>query len=391
MQPLPSGEAKLLVRDAYNGSFVQAGGEEFVVFVRDGVLYGSAFDSAKLELTGASVPLIDDLAGDPTRGAGHFDISRSGTLLYRAGRESQQKWPALWMDKAGQTKPLISDSALYITPRFSPDGKKLAISSRGAGGLAIYDLEKGTVNRFPYAGYPAWTQDGKYLAVRDATPPGIAISWIRADGGGERQVLYKIGRNTSVYGFTADAKTLLIVEQSPQGDNDIVALPLDTTDPEHPKPGKPIPLAQTPASESFPALSPNGKWLAYMSNQTGRGEVYVKPFPTGTARWQITTEGGGTPLWAPDGRSLFFVNDSHIYVVDITAKADAIAANRPRLWSPTPIRLSGDNLSYAIHPDGQRFVVYPMPEPSPEEKGNAHMTFVLNFADDLRRRVDAAK
>ena len=219
----------------------------------------------------------------------------------------------------------------------------------------------------------------------------MAISWIRADGAGEKQVIFKTGNNIASYSFTPDGKTLIITELPVETGTDIYALPLDLSDPEHPKAGQPVPLVKTPMSESFPILSGDGKWLAYTSTESGRWEVYVKPYPSLSGRWQISSDGGTTPLWAPDGRSLYFVHDSHIYVADITAQGDAIAAGRPRLWSPTPVRLSGDNLSYAIHPDGQRFAVYPAAPPDPEEKGNAHVTFVFNFLDDMKRRIEAAK
>ena len=394
VQPLGGGDAKVLVRSAYAGRVVESSDGAYLLFVRDGVLFGSVFDTKKLEVTGTAVPLVEDLASDPVTGSGHFDISRSGSLLYRAGREAEQAWPVLLMDQTGATTPLIQERALYFSPRFSPDGKKLAIASRIGTEvtLNVLDLDRGSVNKIRNASYPVWTPDSKYLAVRDSTPPGVGLAWYRADGAGTRQVLYNSGLNLTSYAFSPDGKGLIFDEISTSTRPDVVVLPLDLTDPEHPKAGKPKPLVQTPAVESFPALSGDGKWLAYASNESGRNEIYVQPFPAGSGRWQISASGGNHPLWAPNGRTLYFQSvDNHIMAADITPQSGAIEHGQPKQWSHVAIRNAGDNLSYAIHPDGKRFLVFPAPEPSPETKGNAHVTFLLNFTDELRRKLGPAK
>ena len=391
IQPLGGGEAKLLVRRAYAGRVVESASGDYLLFVRDGTLFGSIFDAQKLQLTGAAVPLVEDLAGDSASGSGHFDVSRSGTLLYRSGREAEQTWPVVFMDQTGKTAPLLPERALYFSPRFSPDGKRLAIANRHDTEitLSVIDLAGGGVNKIPNASYPAWTPDGKHLVTRDYPAQGASIGWYRADGGGDHQTLYS-GRNLSAYDFSRDGKNLIFIESSPAGPNDMFVLPLDLADPEHPKASAPKTLLQTPAQEAYPALSGDGKWLAYASNESGRLETYVKPL-IGSGRWQISQDGGSMPLWAPDGRALYFIGpDNLIMAADILPQADAITHGQPRRWSPVPIRLSGANLSYALHPDGKRFAVFPAPEVSPDTKGNAHVTFLLNFTDELRRKVGTA-
>lgn len=393
-QPLAGGEAKLLVRGAYGGRVVESGDEDYFLFVRDGALLGSRFDAKKLELVGTTVPLVEDLASDSASGSGHFDVSRSGTLLYRAGREAEQTWPIVLMDQSGQMTPLVQERAIYSVPRFSPDGTKLAVVTRTATeiDLSIVDLVRGSVNKIRAATYPVWTSDGKYLAVRDNTPPGTGLSWYRADGAGERQRIYSSENNVTAYGFSADGKELVFMANSAATHQDLFALPLDLTDREHPKAGTPRVLVQTAATEVFPTLSPDGKWLAYGSNESGRVEVYVKPYPSGSGRWQVSTNGGAAPLWAPNGRALYFLSpDNHIMTAEITPQSDSIAHGQPKQWSPVAIHLSGSNLSYAIHPDGKRFAVFPAAEASPETKGNAHVTFLLNFTDELRRKLGAGK
>jgi Tol biopolymer transport system component/predicted Ser/Thr protein kinase len=407
LAPLKGGEPKLLVRGAYSGKIVESAQGNFLVYVREGALFGVAFDPQTLEVTGTAIPLLEDLGGDVVSGAGHFDISRSGTLLYRNGRQAEQTWPVLWLDKTGQTKPLLANPATYGAPRFSPDGKRLALNIRngtsGGADLHLFDLERETLSRLTSTGketyavsYPVWTPDGKHIVVRHPAPAGSGLAWYRADGAGEAQLLLESANNLWPSGFSPDGKVLAFNRNSPETLVDLWTLPLDLSDPEHPKAGKPQVFVQTPAAEYGAAISPDGKWVAYASSESGVNEVYVKPFLASGGgsggRWQISAGGGQWPLWAPDGRVLYFTSlDNHILVADVEVRGDAFVSGKPRLWSPTPIRNVGGNLSYAIHPDGKRFAVFPAPEALPEEKGNAHVTFLQNFTDELRRKVAGAK
>ena len=400
--PLRGGDPKLLVRDTYFGRIVESAKGDVLVYARESALFGISFDAQTLEVKGTAIPLMEDLGGDIVSGEGHFDISSSGTLLYRNGRQVEQKWLALWMDKTGQTKPLIANPAAYGAPRFSPDGKRLAFSirnSNGGGDLYLFDLERENLSRLTSTGketysisYPVWTPDGKHIVIRHPAPTGNGLAWYRADGAGEAQLLYESANNVVPYGISPDGKVLVFSETKPETANDLWSLPLDLTDAEHPKAAKPQVFVQTPAFESQIALSPDGKWAAYGSDESGTFEVYVKPFPGPGGRWQVSAGGGTFPLWAPDGRALYFNSpDNHIMVADVERRADAFAPGKPRLWAPTPIRSVGANLSYALHPDGKRFVMYPAAEALPEEKGNAHVTFLQNFTDELRRKVAGAK
>ena len=147
-----------------------------------------------------------------------------------------------------------------------------------------------------------------------------------------------------------------------------------------------------------PAFSPDGRWIAYTSNESGRTEVYVRPFPggasSGSGKWQISTGGGRYPIWSRNGRELFYENpDSRIMVVTYTAKADSFAAGKPSSWSNTEILQprAGDAWNLALAPDGKRFAVFPRPEATGQQKGSVHVTVLLNFFDELRRRVPTGK
>ena len=169
---------------------------------------------------------------------------------------------------------------------------------------------------------------------------------------------------------------------TPAGDSDLWTLPLDTSDPGPPKPGKPAPFLQTPASEAGPVFSPDGRYVAYFSNESGTYEIYVRPAPgpdgkPGPGKWQVSTAGGGVyPAWSSNGRELFFValNDNRLMVTDYTATGDSFSSTKVRVWSDRQVRNVGSYLSYALAPDGKRVAVFPLPEATAEDKGAAHGT-----------------
>jgi serine/threonine-protein kinase len=174
-------------------------------------------------------------------------------------------------------------------------------------------------------------------------------------------------------------------------------LPLDISDPERPKPGKPELFLRTPFNEAEPAFSPDGRWIAYTSSESGSNEVYVRPFPggasSGSGKWQISN-GGGHPIWSRDGRELFYETpDNRIMAATYTAKGDSFAADKPRSWSNTQIMdLFGTGIwNLDLSPDGKRFAAIPRPEATAEQKRSVHVMVLLNFFDELRRRVPVGK
>ena len=363
------------------------------------------FDPAKLEIQGDPVPVADEVDANPRTGAGHWDMSTNGVLLHLRGLTVAPAWPVVWMDRTGQTRSLVSERQDYRTPRFSPDGNRLALSVGAEGGsdMFIYDLARDATSRLTSFGKgkhqainPVWTADGKHIISMYPGPSGFGLARYRADGGGELQILLDSSVNVFPTSLSPDGKAVAYVRIDPVSANDIWFLPLDIADPEHPKPGKPEVVLQSPAVESMPAFSPDGRWIAYHSNETGRNDIYVRPYRSSNqspnqssgGKWQVSKDGGSFPLWSPDGRSLYFVSpDGHIMAADYDAKADVFSPRKPRQWSPVPIWMPNVPLPYALHPDGKRFAVFPVPAPSPEEKGNAHVTMLLNFGDELRRRV----
>jgi serine/threonine-protein kinase len=384
---LKTGQIKTLLRGGYFGRYVPTyGSTGHLLYAHEGAVFALPFDPVRLESKGTASPVLDDLAAE------QFDFSSTGTLVYRGGKAPEQTYPIVWLDSSGKTEPLLAAPGAYGDPRFSPDGQRLAvINGPGNYDIFVYDLKRETMARLTFAAqdvkHPVWTPDGKHIAFSARG----GIFWIRSDGGGEKQRLIESKGQLFSDSFSPDGRRLAYSELNPKTGADLWTIPLDLSDPDHPKPGKPEPFLQTPGQEFAAKFSPDGHWIAYYSDESGRNEVYVRPFPGPGGKWQISSGGGKLPVWSSAARQLFYQTlDAHIMVVDYTATDDSFSAEKPRLWSATPIRNMGI-VNSDLAPDGKRFAVFPLPEASAEDKGAVHVTFLLNFFDELRRRAPAGK
>jgi Tol biopolymer transport system component len=395
---LKTGQWKVVQRGGYFGRYLPSG---HLVYLHQGTLLAVGFDLDRLEVRGTPVPLLEGVAGNATLGGGQYEVARNGTLVYLSGKSATASWPVAWMDAAGKTQPLLATPGPYFSPRFSPDGKRLAlqVGTLGSGDIQVCDWQRDTMTRLTFTQtnvFPVWTPDGKHIVFLSYSTGSYSVRWIRADAAGEAQLLLEGKRERRGYSFSPDGQRLAFAESVDTG-FDLWTLPLDVSDPEHPKPGKPELFLGTPFDEQEPAFSPDGRWIAYRSNESGRNEVYVRPFPgeapSRSGRWQISTGGGAHPIWSRNGRELFYESpDNHIMAAAYNAKADSFAADKPRPWSNTqvlgrvPARWNVD-----LAPDGKRFAVFPRPEATGEQKGSVHVTVLLNFFDELRRRVPTGK
>jgi Tol biopolymer transport system component len=398
---LKTGEIKVLVSRGYFGRYLPTGDATgHLVYVHEGVLFAVPFDAARLELRGTPVPLLEDLAGDPGSGAGQFSFSRTGTFTYRTGKVSAQNYPVSWLDSSGKTQSLIAAPGVYLTPRFSPDGHRLALTQVAAGkyALLVFDLQREHLLRLALdtdiqgPSYPTWTPDGRHIVFHFSSGSGFGLGWIRADGAGDFQRLLETKNSVVPFSFFPDGRRLAYAELDSDSRYHIWTLALDVGDPDHPKPSKPELFLRTPSNESYPAFSPDGRWIAYQSPESGTAEVWVRPFPGPGGKWQISNAGGQLPVWSRNGRELFFQSpDSRIMVVDYTAKGDSFIQGEPRLWSKQQLQYSGGNPNYDLAPNGKQFAVFPKVNIPAEENGAVHIAFLLNFFDELRRRAPVGK
>jgi serine/threonine-protein kinase len=236
---------------------------------------------------------------------------------------------------------------------------------------------------------PVWSPDGAHIALRSVSDR-FNISWVRSSGAGEPQQLLHSENVIVPWSFSPDGRRLAYHEFNPETGYDIWTLPLDTADPDHPKPGKPEPFLRTPFDELVPAFSPDGRWIAYRSNVSGSAEICVQPFSATGGKWQISSGGGLFPFWSKNGHELFYETpDNRIMAVDYTVNGDSFAPGKPRLWSEKQVFHPSGLVNLDLAPDGKRFAVPAAPETATPEKGSVHVIFLLNFFDELKRRVPA--
>jgi serine/threonine-protein kinase len=284
----------------------------------------------------------------------------------------------------------------YLIPRFSPDGKRLAVTAIEGNNwdVWVYEWERDTMSRLTFTAgidrWPVWAPNGKHIAFQSDRAGGASnIYWMRADGAGETVRLTESKNPQIPYSISADGKRLAFYEIGPETNADLWTLPLDLSDPDRPKPGKPELFLRTPFTEVYPAFSPDGHWIAYGSDESGASEVYVRPFPGPGGKWQVSTGGGTMPVWSRNGRELFYragSGQNRIMVANYTAKGDAFVADKPRLWSEKQFGVTANYANFDLAPDGKRFAVLMTPE-GEGEKAPSHLNFLLSFFDELRRRV----
>jgi eukaryotic-like serine/threonine-protein kinase len=397
VQPLPSGERIIVQRGGYFGRYVASG---HIVYIQDDTLFGVPFDHRRLKATGPAGRTIDGVKSDISRGSAQFTLSETGTMAYVAGRNTFDARPMAWMDRAGGLRPLRPASADWYNPEFSPDGQRIAVDIRGAGhsDIWVYDWARDTLTRVTSEStneeFPVWTPDGTRITYRSFTsstdPSGHTIYWKRADGTGEPQVLVRSKAPLTPGSWHPNKKLLAYVAAMPGTGEDVMILPVEGDEASGWKTGQPTAFVNSAARDRLPTFSPDGRWLSYTSNESGKDQVYVRPFPGPGARVMVSSGGGHTSSWSRTRPEMVFVALTIDYrqlpmVARYRVKNDSFLFDKPGLWaeSGATIRELLGSRMYALHPDGVRLAVAPPLEG--ETAAQTHLTFVRNFTEELRR------
>jgi serine/threonine protein kinase/Tol biopolymer transport system component len=385
---------KILMRGATGPVCYLSSGH--LVYSRNGTVFAIPFDPDRLEAYGTAVPVVDGVAYGGLNSPAAFDVSRTGTLVYRRGSGGGPEMMTVqWIDRMGDKKPLLGRPGVYRNPRFSPDGTRLLLGIREerTDQFAIYDWQRDTLTRLTFGDTvfdaAVWSPDGRNIVLGG----NRGMFWTRADGGSQPQPLTESTHGQFPSSFTPDGKRLAYTETTAGPPFQIWTVPIENNGGQL-RAGRPEPFLKSTFDEILPTFSPDGRWLAYASTESGRFEVYVRPFPGPSSgsgsRWPISDSGGTVPFWSRTTNQLLYRAGDQIMAVPYSVKGDFFVAEKPRIWVA---HLGGtkDQAAQDLAPDDTRFAVLtPVQMPNPT-KVDHDVVIVLNFLSELRRRVPVGR
>jgi len=348
----------------------------YLIFTRSGSLFAARFDLARLMMIGKPVLLLDGIARTP---AAQFALSETGSLVYVPGGNQLPGQTLVWVDRDGRDEPLPAALRAFSKPRLSPDGRQVALVVDNRQ-IVAYDIGRATLTPLTApeatANFPAWTPDGARLAFSSSQQGALQMMWMSADASGPVERLTTSTLFQFPSSFSPDGQLLFFVELDPATAQDVWVLPVVPG-------GKPRPVLRTQSVEEAPMLSPDGRWLAFVSNDSGDNEVYVRRFPGGGRNVRISSGSGQEPAWSPDGRELFYRSGDRMMVVDI-ATQPAFRPGKPRLLFERPFAKGGPWRNYDVSRDGRRFL---MLKPVNEDVPVTQLNVILNWLEELRVKV----
>ena len=318
VQNLDGGSRRVLVNGGTNPQVVS---EDRLVYAHDDTILGVPFDAGRLTVTGGPVSLLEHVMTGNTSGAGQFAVSRNGTLVYVPLGPHGSKRVLVWVDRESHETPITMPPRAYTYPRLSPDGTRIVVTTDDDDSdVWIWDLERETPLRLTFGPavelYATWTPDGRRIVFRSQEGSRVDLFRKPADGTGAVEALTTNGRGGEPLSISPDGKQLVYRTGIGLQNNDLMLLPLDGSGG-----AKPL-LADPKFNERNGEISPDGRWIAYESDESGRGEVYVRPFPNVDAgRWAISSGGGTRPAWARSGRELFFESGNPGQFMAVTSPA----------------------------------------------------------------------
>ncbi len=398
-----TGTSKRLIDRGADARYVSSG---HLLFVLEGALLATPFDLKRLEITGGAVGVIPDVmqaayvAGQPNdSGAMQVSVSSTGTLAYvTGGVQAPTDYLVMQIDRTGRAEPLPIPARDFRTLRLSPDGTRLALGTVGRDrSIWLYTFARGLFSQLAGAGrssVPVWTPDGERITYGGGNRGPNNLHWIRADGGGAPELLFESARNLEPGGWTPNSQELLYYEIPSDAVAASAGVSLWAWNPA--SKGAPRAMPGPFSNAGGADLSPDGRWVAYHSTDSGgRLEVYVDAYPGPGPRIQVSTNGGGSPIWRADGRELFYARSSNegqgrgrgmvaavdMMAVEVTTRP-TLAFGQPRQLFAGSFSMNGPARGYEVTGDGQRFLML-QPRPRPPDV-ISEIKIVQNWIEELK-------
>jgi len=335
-------------------------------------------------LSGDPMPVTENVTMDTSYGIGAFSVSPGGLLAYQSGSATSTQ--LTWIGADGKPLGTVGPADQYGQMDLSPDGTRAAVTIQETDGIRdlwLVDLQQGTRTRFTFSsrespalhGEPLWSPDGKEIAYTSNRDGVFKIYRKSADGLGEEKLVVEADLNVYCYDWSLDGRYIVYGHEQVQDRNaeDLIALPVSGE-------GEPIRVTKTPFHDWPASFSPDGKWVAYDSNDSGQREIYVVPFPRLDGRWQVSVDGGRFPRWSPDGSTLYYWNVGRLMAVPLRSSGDRLATGTAKQVLEIP--WGGGQNTYGIRPDGKAFLVLAQDS----SQGPPSISLFLNWQRELDRR-----
>jgi serine/threonine protein kinase len=365
------------------GSLARYAPPGYLLYVREDSLLAQPFDVATLKTTGEAVPLAEHL-GPTAVGLADFSVSDNGTAVYRSGFTARRR--LVWTDRSGKALGDAGQPSVFRDAALSPDGRTLAMTiddpSSGNRDIWLRDLKRSVTSRFTFDagedGDPVFSPDGKTIIFSSTRAGGSPDLYEKSSSGsGQATLLLKTGEVLIAQEWSRDGHWLTLNRLDPKTSWDIWALPMDGPDQ-----GKLVPIVQGQFVELRPSFSPDGNWIAYQSNESGRPDIYVRPFPGPGGKWQVSNAGGSEPVWGGDGREILFVSAAGKLVSVPVSAGTTFTAGQPKELFDVRLQPILLRNRWLANRDDTRFLFL-----EPEGAARAlPMTIVLNWPEALRSR-----
>jgi len=380
---IETGQRKVILQGASTARYINTG---HLLFSRSGVLYIVPFDAGKLEVTGQPVPVIEGVYSETTTGITNYVCADNGTLAYLPGAVEGESRRLVKMDMKGTVTILDSISHPYMEPRLSPDNKKIAVVIRDGQDydIWVYDISRKTLSKLTFGGLnrtPVWSPDGKTIAFTRRTKDGKPRIYVKPfDGSGDETELFSAEYRLYLNFWSRDGNFLMIDYMAQNAQSDLLVLPL-TGD------KKPWMYLDSKKDEYESNISPDGKWVSYISDESGPYQIYVRSFPAKEGKWQISTDVAEEPRWSPDGKTLYYRKNSQIMAVPVSTSPTFSAGVPTIQFNGFPSMNVDSGMSYDLTLDG-KYLITTQPVRGTSFK---NISVALHWADEIKSLTTVEK